>query len=290
MPGVASAYAEFVTSDPLTAVPFLKGEGTGNDFVILPDPEGKLDLTPAQVSALCDRRFGIGGDGVLRVVESANDADAARFASDARWFMDYRNSDGSTAEMCGNGARVFGRYLVHAGLAKAGDVAFATRAGIVSANVPRDGDVSVDMGRARGLGDVQVSVSGRTWPAVGVAAPNPHAVVIDDVGPDLDVAPSVGPAGVFPHGANVEFVQIVADDRVRMRVHERGVGPTLSCGTGACAVAWVMMERRSSVGDVWVEVPGGLLRVSRSEQGSMILTGPAVLVAQGMIFEEWWRK
>ena len=134
-------------------MPFLKGHGTQNDFVIVPDPDGLLDLGPAAVAALCDRRAGIGGDGLLRVVRSAADPAAAALADRAEWFMDYRNSDGSIAEMCGNGVRVFARYLVQAGLAKPGPLAVGTRAGVRQAMVAEDaadgtsGEITVDMGR-----------------------------------------------------------------------------------------------------------------------------------------------
>src|SRR5690349_15350399 len=114
-------------------VSFTKGHGTGNDFVIVPDPEGALDLSDDQVAVLCDRRFGIGGDGILRVVRSdAIDEGADAAASGAEWFMDYRNADGSRAEMCGNGIRVFARYLTEVGWASldAGPLSVGTRAGV----------------------------------------------------------------------------------------------------------------------------------------------------------------
>ena len=124
---------------------FLKGHGTENDFVLLPDADGALDLTPDLVRALCDRRAGLGGDGVLRVVRSAHVPDAD---PSTEWFMDYRNADGSIAEMCGNGVRVYARYLVHAGLAEPGHLRLATRGGVKDVDVPPYGDVSVDMGPA----------------------------------------------------------------------------------------------------------------------------------------------
>jgi diaminopimelate epimerase len=219
---------------------FAKGNGTGNDFVLLPDPEGDLDLTAAQVRAVCDRRFGIGGDGVLRVVrtEVAGD-DVQQLAGGAEWFMDYRNADGSVAEMCGNGARVFARYLVQEGLVEAGAGVIGTRAGVLAVDVPHafDGDVTIAMGTAttpllRAL--PQVVVGERSWPATGVLCPNPHAVVfVDDLAEagDLLAAPQVVPAAVFPDGVNIEFVVRHEPGHVRMRVHERGVGET-PCGTG----------------------------------------------------------
>src|SRR3954454_12627280 len=119
---------------------FVKGHGTENDFVIVPDPDGSLDLTPSLVAALCDRRAGIGADGVLRVVRSKA---LGRDDLGAEWFMDYRNADGSIAEMCGNGTRVFARYLVDAGLVVPGDLPVATRAGVRAVRLGATGDVTV---------------------------------------------------------------------------------------------------------------------------------------------------
>ncbi len=127
---------------------FVKGHGTENDFVILPDPDGVLDLTPEAVARLCDRRAGIGADGVLRVVRTK----ATEHEADAEWFMDYRNADGGVAEMCGNGIRVFARYLVDVDLAAPGEWDVATRAGLRRVTLGASGDVSVDMGLPELLG------------------------------------------------------------------------------------------------------------------------------------------
>ena len=144
------------------AVHFLKGHGTENDFVLLPDLDGRLDLKPPQVAAICDRRAGIGADGVLRIVRDAGGA--------APWFMDYRNSDGSVVEMCGNGIRVVARYLVDAGLDQlaleiagleaAGAVSINTRDGVKQVRVGESGDVTVDMGVARFPGPEDIAVAG----------------------------------------------------------------------------------------------------------------------------------
>jgi diaminopimelate epimerase len=276
-------------------LPFVKGHGTGNDFVVLPDLDGRLDLTASVVRALCDRRFGVGGDGVLRVVPAIDDPDGAPHADEARFFMDYRNADGSVAEMCGNGARVFARYLVATGLAPVGEVRFATRAGVVTAHVDPEGDVSVTMGAARvpaGGTVPRVAVDHRTWPAVAVLVPNPHAVVfVDDLAEAgaLRVAPVVTPESVFPEGVNVEFVVERGPAHVAMRVHERGVGETLSCGTGACAVAWAARRRDGAdpARTYRVDVPGGTVRVTEREDGALVLTGPAELVAHGEILPDW---
>ncbi|GAA0657769.1 diaminopimelate epimerase [Kitasatospora atroaurantiaca] len=278
-------------------LPFLKGHGTQNDFVIVPDPDGLLDLGPAAVARLCDRRAGIGGDGLLRVVRSAADPEAAALADRAEWFMDYRNSDGSIAEMCGNGVRVFAHYLVRAGLAKPGPLAVATRAGVRQV-VVADGDsgeVTVDMGRALlpGPDGIEVMVGDRSWPARNVNMGNPHAVAfvedLDQAG-NLWTAPLTSPDGVYPEGVNVEFVVDRGPRHVAMRVHERGSGETRSCGTGACAVA-VAAARREGIDPAvtgepvtyTVDVPGGRLVIAEHPDGRVEMTGPAEIVAEGVI-------
>lgn len=282
------------------SIAFLKGHGTENDFVIVPDPDGLLDLSAAQAARLCDRRAGIGGDGLLRVVRSAAHPEAAALADRAEWFMDYRNSDGSIAEMCGNGVRVFVRYLQRAGLAAAGDLAVATRAGVRQVHIAKDGDggpggeITVGMGRAAfPAGEVTVTVGARSWPAVNVNMGNPHAVAfvddLDDAG-DLFRAPGVAPAEAYPAGTNVEFVVYRGPRHVAMRVHERGSGETRSCGTGACAVM-VAAARRDGFDPArtghpvtyTVDVPGGRLVITEDTDGRIEMTGPAVIVAEGVI-------
>ncbi|MED7951169.1 diaminopimelate epimerase [Kitasatospora sp. NPDC058406] len=280
-------------------LPFLKGHGTQNDFVIVPDPDGRLDIGPRAVAALCDRRAGIGGDGLLRVVRSAADPAAAGLADRAEWFMDYRNSDGSIGEMCGNGVRVFARYLVEAGLAEPGELAVATRAGVRTVRIAEDaedgtpGEVTVDMGRAvlPGPDGIEVAVGERRWPALNVNMGNPHAVAfvesLDHAG-DLLAAPATSPEGAYPEGVNVEFVVDRGPRHVAMRVHERGSGETRSCGTGACAVA-VAAARRDGVDPAvtgeavtyTVDVLGGRLMITEYPDGRVEKTGPAVIVARG---------
>ncbi len=269
---------------------FAKGHGTGNDFVLLPDPDGALVLSPALVRALCDRRRGIGGDGVLRVVAAAKHPEGVAMAGEAEWFMDYWNADGSVAEMCGNGARVFSRYLVAEGLAGPGEWSLATRAGLRPVRVPPAGQVTVDMGAPVRLGDSQAVIDGRRLPGVGVSMGNPHLVCPVSV-TDLDALTLEDPPGfdtaMFPDGVNVELSTPVEDGHVRMRVHERGSGQTLSCGTGVCAVAAVALWRAGrSTGDMVVDVPGGRLTVDLDERTSR-LTGPAVIVAAGTVDPDW---
>jgi diaminopimelate epimerase len=276
--------------------PFLKGHGTHNDFVLLPDPDGSVhgDLPDARVRALCDRRGGIGGDGVLRVVRTAAMGEAGA-GQTAEWFMDYRNADGSIAEMCGNGIRVFGRHLADAGLVDpSGPVPVATRDGLKVLTFAGE-LITVDMGAPKVLEDTEVAVSvdgvRRTWPARHVDMGNPHAVAFLRDHEDLSV---VGPltdepaydAAVYPHGVNVEFVVRRGPAHVAMRVHERGSGETRSCGTGACAVmvaAALLDEPAGGVRDraYRVDLPGGTLTIVWTGDDRIEMTGPAVLVASG---------
>jgi diaminopimelate epimerase len=266
-------------------VPFVKGHGTENDFVLLPDPDGTLEVTASQVRAVCDRHAGLGADGVIRVAP-------APAGGAARFVMDYRNADGSLAEMCGNGARLFARYLVDAGWAPAGRLPFDTRGGIRIAEVPDAGDVTIEMGRAR-LGQRSATIlSGIDIDGVAVDVGNPHLVCLTDMELaklDLTRAPVFDPA-LFPEGVNIEFVTVVGIDRVAMRVHERGVGETRSCGTGTVAVAAAYLASTGRrTGTVQVGVPGGAVRVSISDEDST-LTGPAVVVASGVIDREFWER
>jgi diaminopimelate epimerase len=272
---------------------FSKGHGTGNDFVILPDADGQLALGPALVAALCDRRRGIGADGVLRVVRSANHPDAIELADEAEWFMDYWNSDGSYAEMCGNGVRVFARYLITSGLAQPGPdgLPVATRAGVVRALV-RPTIISVNMGTPIAYASGAATVGALTLPGVAVDCGNPHLVCALPDGIALDSLSLLSPPGydheAFPDGVNVEFVAAgqpidSADLHVHMRVYERGSGETLSCGSGVLAVGAVALRDAGlTQGTVAVDVPGGRLTVTH-EGERWWLAGPAVLTAVGEV-------
>ena len=268
---------------------FAKGHGTRNDFVLVTDADDARPLTDDDVRFLADRRSGIGGDGVLRAVRARHvpgwDGDPDL------WFMDYRNADGSIAEMCGNGVRVFARYLVEEGLVPEGtaSIDLGTRAGLRTAELLPDGRVRVWMGRpeTNDAGTV-VRVDGQEWGATSVDVGNPHAVVLLGEGDalaalDLGDAPEWTPRANFPHGVNVEFVDELAEDRVRMRVFERGVGETESCGTGTVAVASAVARAHGKTEGRWtVEVPGGEVVVDLAG-GEAWLTGPAVIVARGHV-------
>jgi diaminopimelate epimerase len=267
-------------------IEFLKGHGTQNDFVLLPDPTGRLDLTPARVVALCDRRRGLGADGVLRVVRPESLGEESR----GDWFMDYRNADGSLAEMCGNGVRVFVRYLIDAGLVTATDFLIGTRAGDRRVQVLPDGQVTVHMGPASITGSSVTVVAGQPFSGVSVDVGNPHLVsVIDDDVALLDLRDQPDyDHDFFPHGVNLEFVNTLAGGALRMRVHERGVGETRACGTGTvAAVAASLHLAGTDTGEAVVEIHGGIVTVT-VEKGASTLTGPAEIVARGELDEAWW--
>lgn len=284
---------------------FTKGHGTGNDFVLFADPDGDVDLTPAQVAAICDRHFGVGADGILRAVRSKSIPEgAAVLAEDpaAEWFMDYRNADGSIAEMCGNGIRVFTRYLVDNGLVDlepGGTLPVGTRNGVRDVQRNASG-FQADLGRWE-LDGGEPLVRARELPVarpgLGISVGNPHVVVAlasdeELEGADLSYIPIIEPEP--EEGANVEFV-VAADPlvrdgvgHIRMRVHERGSGETLSCGTGAVAAALAIRHwAGAGAPHQWrVEVPGGTLgvRMFPAEDGEHVsLSGPAELVYVGSL-------
>ncbi len=277
--------------------PFTKGHGTENDFVLVPDLEGARPLTAEQAARLADRRAGIGGDGVIRVVPTsfASEPEVLQQASTARWFMDYRNADGSIAEMCGNGARVFAAYLRREGLETADEFAIATRAGTKLVRFERPDLIAVNLGPWR-LGqphiadaegfDALVHIDGHEpLSALTLDLGNPHTVVALPETVDLDTldlhrSPLVNPEP--EHGTNIELVRPMGAGHLRMRVRERGVGETRSCGTGAAAAALATRFWAGDRGDSWtVDVPGGRLQVRMLADQQVELAGPAVLVADG---------
>lgn len=292
------------------ALKFTKGHGTGNDFVLFRDPDGEIDLTEGEYAFLADRHFGVGSDGVIRAVRSENLPEGRPLLADdpdAVWFMDYRNGDGSTAEMCGNGIRVFVAYLMAEGLVDLtqGDrIAIGTRAGVKDVQVASNGAFRVDLGRWK-LGDGVVAPKSAEIALNGVAGPhesicisvgNPHVVtfVDDETLEGINIAQTPKITQPFTTDVNLEFVApldpLVEDGigRIRMRVHERGVGWTLSCGTGAAAAALATRHREGpGAPSNWrVDVPGGSLGVQifPTEDGEHVsLSGPAELVFSGVI-------
>ncbi|MBO3129221.1 diaminopimelate epimerase [Dermatophilus congolensis] len=286
------------TTPAPVAYSFTKGHGTQNDFVLIPDLDGTRGLAPDQVRRLADRRAGIGGDGVIRVVPTAlcGEPEIEALAGQAEWFMDYRNADGTPAEMCGNGTRVFAAYLRRERLVTENSYMIATRAGIKRIGV--EGAVySTGLGQytltaqsefeAQGF-DARVSVPGFEGLAgVSVDMGNPHTVVmlpceVDLPAVDLSAAPVVTP--LPEHGTNVELVQVIGPGHLQMRVFERGVGETRSCGTGAAAAAVAAMLCSGEDGaNQWrVDVPGGSLHVAVGADRQVTLSGPAELIADGV--------
>jgi diaminopimelate epimerase len=284
---------------------FAKGHGTQNDFVLLADLDAKLSLPPAAVAALCDRRRGLGADGVLRVTTAGAARAAGVFdrlpdgVAAGDWYLDYRNADGSIAQMCGNGARVFAHYLRASGLESRDEFVVGSPAGPRPVVLHRAdatcADVTVDMGKASRLGAGQAVVGGRRFAGIAVDVGNPHLACVDPgltaqtlAALDLSASVSFDPAQ-FPDGVNVEILTAPADGAVTMRVHERGVGETRSCGTGTVAAALAALAHRgTTTGTLSVRVPGGEVVVTITEATSY-LRGPSVLVAHGELGEEWWR-
>ncbi|MPY97191.1 MAG: diaminopimelate epimerase [Actinophytocola sp.] len=272
-------------------ISFLKGHGTQNDFVLLPDPDATLDLTEERVRALCDRQRGLGADGVLRVVRSSALTDVpGTVGSASDWFMDYRNADGSIAEMCGNGVRVFARYLVDADLVEAREFVVGSRAGDRPVVVHADGSVTVSMGKVAVTGTSAAMLAGTRYAGIAVDVGNPHLVTTldtDVAALDLTRQPDVDPAD-FPNGVNVEFLNRLSDDVLRMRVFERGVGETRSCGTGTVAAAAAdLYATGEDTGTRIVRIPGGEVTVRIQPDGAT-LTGPAVILAEGVLNDVWW--
>ena len=310
---------------PLAGRTLIKGHGAQNDFLLLVDPEREVDVSAAEVAALCDRRAGIGADGFVRVVRTAALPGAQSFheaVPEAEWFMDYYNADGSVAEMCGNASRLFAAVLNEEGLASIADgesITIGTRGG--ARTLTRAGELwTVDMGPARLIRpdgavadldaegwDTTVVVPGLEGEraALSVAMPNPHTVVAlateaelesalfagltDSDAPDYDPRP--------PSGTNLELVVPLADEpdgeggapvgRARMRVLERGVGETRSCGTGCCAVAVALHEwsGEDAPEDYLIDTPGGRVGVHVGADpwapgATVLLTGPAQIVAR----------
>jgi len=281
---------------------FTKGHGTGNDFILILDEHGQIEISAEEVALMCDRHFGIGADGLIRVTPTAKSAEVSHLLEQepaATWFMDYRDEDGSDAEMCGNGIRVFARYLLDNGLAELNSgstLPIATRAGIKDLTATQTG-FAVDLGLFK-VGDDETLVRARgltvARPALAVNVGNPHRVVaLADIaeleGIDLGRAPLLEPEEA--DGANVEFV--VLDEPLikegvaglTMRVHERGVGETLSCGTGIAAAAIAIRHYAGGEQNYWkVTVPGGqvAVRMFPTEDGEHVsISGPAELTYSG---------
>jgi diaminopimelate epimerase len=274
---------------------FVKVHGAGNDFVMIEDLDDELTLNAAFVAAACDRHFGVGGDGLIRIVRRGDG-----------FFMDYYNADGEVAEMCGNGIRCLAKYVGDRGIATSDVIDVETRAGIKRLELFRDGAdargpvtrVRVDMGApilARadiplaGDGDPlheTLAFDGLPLDIACVSMGNPHAVVFVDAVervPFETLGPAVETNPLFPARTNVEFTQVLNDHEVRVRVWERGVGETLACGTGACATAVAANLRGFTGREVAVHLPGGTLDIEWAADGRVYMTGPAEEVFEGTL-------
>jgi len=303
-----------VTAPSLSGLAFSKGHGTGNDFVLIADPGDAHEITPEQVAQLCDRHLGVGGDGLIRAVPSRFLPEGrAMLEQDpaAEWFMDYRNGDGSLSEMCGNGVRVFVHFLIAERLVELGPgetLTIGTRGGVKKVVRTATG-YAVDMGpwefifpreaTSKAM-DALVSADGLevARPGLSVSMGNPHTVVALAELSELAATQLFKPPVVDPkpaNGTNVEFVvpaePLVEDGvgTITMRVHERGVGETQSCGTGACAAAVAIRHWAGSTApnDWHVNVPGGVVGVKffpgAGGREHVELSGPAVIVATGTL-------
>ena len=273
---------------------FAKYHGFGNDFILFADPGDELELRPELVRRLCDRRFGVGADGVIRVAPAAEGGDL---------FMDYVNRDGSVGEMCGNGIRCLAVFAREERLISEDVVKVETRAGLKVVEVTAGGKVRVDMGapifNPREIPvltedpdalHVRVEVDGAVTEVASVSMGNPHAVLfVEDpaTAPVASLGPSLETHEMFPKGTNVEFVRVLSPERLRMRVWERGAGETLACGTGACAAAVVARQLADTSGRMIVELPGGELEIewegSLERAQPVFMTGPVQKVFEGEV-------
>jgi diaminopimelate epimerase len=273
---------------------FTKVHGCGNDFVLIEDLDDRVTLSPALVRAICARHHGVGADGVLRVAPAQDDA------SDV--FMDYRNADGSLAEMCGNGVRCVAMYVLDHGLLEGDAVRVGSRAGVKTVGVTRRDaagrvvETRVDMGAPRPTGTVTLRLPASTaGPAVEevtattLSMGNPHAVLlVDDVAkaPVAEWGPRIERDVAFPDGTNVEFIEIGGPAAVRGRIWERGVGETMASGTGASAMAVAAHLLGRAGRQVRVDLPGGTLHVEWGEE-TLWVRGPAVEVFAGRLGDVW---
>lgn len=253
---------------------FSKWTGLGNDFIF---PEPGEPVEPRSVPRLCDRRFGIGGDGVILI----------RPLGGIEFEMKIYNADGSEAAMCGNATRCAAKFIVSRKLGTGTAFHLHTLSGVVSPELLADGRVRVDMGLPRGfLGDITLNACGQTFAAVTVSMGNPHAVIFTD---DVSSVPleTWGPVlehdSQFPDRCNIEFAQILAPGKVRMRVWERGCGITSACGTGSCATL-VAAQKLALCGEgADLVLDGGTLHIEHKQGGAVFMTGAAGEVFRGEI-------
>ena len=298
--GMNKPSASSLRSSTAAAVDFSKYEGLGNDFILIDDRDKETpSLTPEESEKLCNRNFGIGGDGVIFALKPPSD--------DYDFSMRIYNSDGSEPEMCGNGIRCFAQFLKDLG-ADAESYQVNTLAGRIIPVMNDDGTITVDMGEPiLNAADVPTTLSanfedgisvveqdlecnGKNWKVSAVSMGNPHCIIfVDDLEKDIDFE-SDGPAlesctDAFPAKTNVEFVQVLSDTHLKMKVWERGAGPTLACGTGTCAlvIAAIQSGRIPAGNKVRVTLPGGDLFIewNKGTDNKVFMTGPATYAFSG---------
>jgi diaminopimelate epimerase len=290
---------------------FRKYHGAGNDFLMLPDLEARLgppgSLAPELVAALCDRHRGVGADGVIRIIASSADPEAA--AAGAAYRFDLYNADGLPAEVSGNGLRCMVALEKSEGRLDDGEHTILTGGGIVTVRTVDSGRICIDMGKPsferadvpmNGSGSAlraTVDLDGQAITGSGVGIGNPHFVIfVSDLGRalDRDIVQELGPAlevhPDFPARTNVEFVEVESATRLRVRTWERGVGETQACGSGACAVAVASAALERTGPHVIVGELGGELEIEWDEGSHVWLTGPAEEVFAAEIDREWLRS
>lgn len=294
-------HASSLAAGSADLIDFAKYEGLGNDFILIDDRDRDTpSLTPDQSERLCNRNFCVGGDGVIFALKAPEEGDFD-------FSMRIYNSDGSEPEMCGNGIRCFAQFLQDLG-EDAASYRVNTLAGPIIPVMNADDTITVDMGEPildgpsvpttlapnadhNSVLEQSHACNGKDWKVSLVSMGNPHAIVfVDDLEADIDFE-SDGPAlesdvGAFPAKTNVEFVQVLSDTHLRMKVWERGAGPTLACGTGTCALVVAAIRAgkipRPGKEGVRVTLPGGDLFIEwREENNKVYMTGPATLSFKG---------
>ncbi|MCB1194780.1 diaminopimelate epimerase [bacterium] len=270
-------------------IPFTKMHGIGNDFIVINGISNSLENLPEFAAKWCDRRFGIGADQLL-ILEKSGIAD---------FKMRIFNADSSEVEMCGNGIRCLAQYIRQEGLADANELAIETLAGIIYPTIVGD-LVQVNMGRPslspksipillkdNPVLNVPVTIGTRTYDITAVSMGNPHCVIfVDDISmvPLEEIGQQIETDALFPKRTNVEFVQVVSQSHIKVRVWERGAGITLACGTGACAAAAASVFNRKTGRSLTVSLPGGDLSIVLGEMDVVFMTGPAQRVFDGYIY------
>lgn len=280
----------------MNQVDFSKWHGLGNDYIIVAAAGLGFNMNAARASAICDRHFGIGSDGIL--LWGGTESTGLK--------LEIYNPDGSRAEMCGNGIRMLARYLFDNNHVTKATFPVNTGAGIITPTVLPGGQVRVFMGQARlgGAGIIgyegvrgesealsqKIECEGQDFEFTFVDMGNPHCVIEVDNLEDLEIArfgPVIETHGIFPNRTNVEFMTVTGRAEVSMRVWERGVGETNACGTGACAVAVAAYRLRNVGSPVTVHLPGGDLLIEVSPEMEVNMTGPAEEIYSGSMSESF---